>query len=389
MSAADKANSRLQRWGLALVVGLILYGSLYPFEFRVPLAGRGAVDTLLQSWAATPGRGDFIANLLFYMPFGWFSLRVLPDRINLALRLAIVTVSGAVLSTIMELTQYFDAERVTSADDVYSNTLGSILGGLGAASLSRASGLSLLISLQSKPIPALLISSWAGYRLYPYIITIDLHKYLAALKPLIYTPIPSLYSLYRNTVVWVTIFSLASSLIGRGRSIAAAPVIAALMLLGRLLVIDRILSAGEVVGAAVAILFWLVMLARSVPRRQAVLVLLLLWPAVLIERLEPFQFSAVARNFGWLPFRSLLSGSIAVAVMAFFEKTFFYGSLLFFVREAGGSRIFAAFAVSGSLLATSWAETYIPGRSAEITDALIASLLAIAFSFLEYPHRSE
>jgi VanZ family protein len=389
LSAADKANSGLEKWGWALVVGLIVYGSLYPFEFRVPLAGRGAVDTLLQSWAATPGRGDFIANLLFYIPFGWLTLRMLPDRMNLALRLVIVTVSGAVLSTIMELAQYFDADRVTSADDVYSNTLGSLLGGLGAASLSRSSGWSLFRKLQSKPIPALLISSWAGYRLYPYIITIDLHKYLAALKPVIYTPIPPLYSLYRNTVVWLTVFSLTSSLIGQNYSMPAAPVIAAAMLLGRLLVIDRVLSAGEVVGAAVAISFWLVMLARSAPRRQAVLVLLLLWSAVLIERLEPFQFNAIARNFGWLPFRSLLSGSIAVAVMAFFEKTFFYGSLLFFVREVSGSRIFAAFAVSGSLLATSWAETYIPGRSAEITDALIASLLAIVFRFLECPHRQE
>jgi VanZ family protein len=341
---------------------------------------------LIQSWAATPGRGDFIANILFYMPFGWFSLRVLPDRINLALRLAVVAVGGALLSITMELTQYFDAERVTSADDVYSNFLGSILGGLSAASLSQGSRLSLLTSLQSKPIPAALISSWAGYRLYPYVITIDLHKYLAALKPVISAPIPPLYSLYRNTVVWLTVFSLLSSLIGRGRSIAAAPVLAASMLLGRMLVIDRVLSAGEVVGAAAAISFWSVILTWSAPRRQAMLVLLLLWPAVLIERLEPFQFNAVARSFGWLPFRSLLSGSIAVAVMAFFEKTFFYGSLLFFVRESGGRRTFAAFAVSGSLLATSWAEAYIPGRSAEITDALIALLLAITFSFLEYPY---
>ncbi|MBV9153781.1 MAG: hypothetical protein JO204_18600, partial [Alphaproteobacteria bacterium] len=55
--------------GLALVIA---YGSLYPFDFYVPGTGPGPVQALLKSWEDTPGRGDFLANLLLYMPLGFF-----------------------------------------------------------------------------------------------------------------------------------------------------------------------------------------------------------------------------------------------------------------------------------------------------------------------------
>ena len=56
----------------AIIVAVILYGSLYPFEFRQPCTGLGPLRTLLDSWAQTPRRGDFAANILFYMPLGFF-----------------------------------------------------------------------------------------------------------------------------------------------------------------------------------------------------------------------------------------------------------------------------------------------------------------------------
>src|SRR5207302_5759902 len=54
--------------GLAVIIA---YGSLYPFEFSLPTAGPGPVQALLRTWANTPGRGDFLANVLLYMPVGF------------------------------------------------------------------------------------------------------------------------------------------------------------------------------------------------------------------------------------------------------------------------------------------------------------------------------
>jgi len=54
--------------------------------------------------------------------------------------------------------------------------------------------------------------------------------------------------------------------------------------------------------------------------------------------------------------------------------------------EAGGRPRTALSLVGGMLLATSWAELYLPGRSAEITDFVILLLLAGGFALVRpYP----
>lgn len=77
----------------------------------------------------------------------------------------------------MEVTQYFDYGRVTDASDVYSNTIGTLLGAIGGRLTGGGFRWPLLSDIASAPIPALLIVSWTGYRLFPYVPTIDLHKY--------------------------------------------------------------------------------------------------------------------------------------------------------------------------------------------------------------------
>ena len=88
----------------ALMAAGIVYGSLYPFIFRVPLHGPGPVTTLLASIGDRPGLRDTIINILFYLPFGFcFAL-------GLGLRrgptLAVTTVIGGLLSLAMEPVSY-------------------------------------------------------------------------------------------------------------------------------------------------------------------------------------------------------------------------------------------------------------------------------------------
>jgi hypothetical protein len=116
------------------------------------------------------------------------------------------------------------------------------------------------------------------------------------------------------------------------------------------------------------------------PRQQAAILFVGLWSVTVIGRLQPLQFQPIGRDFGWLPFRSFLAGSIDVAITAFCEKAFLYGSLLFLLDEAGCGMIAATLTVAGSLLATSWLETLLPRRSAEITHAVMALLLAAAIA---------
>jgi VanZ family protein len=363
-----------------LTVAVIVYGSLYPFDFRIPAEGDSAVTALLNSRTILPsGHGDFVANVLLYMPLGWFGILSIPRRISVGLRLFLTSIGGTTLSLIMELTQYHDVGRVTALDDIYTNSLGTIIGSLGGIYLSGRWRVPLIDEIPKKPIPVALIAVWAGYRLYPYVPTIDLHKYWNALKPVVLNPVFSLESLYRHTTIWLTIFALITMIVGRGRSMLIALLFCGFVLVMRVLIVDTVLSVSEITGAGVALFFWPIMLAVSCRRRAAVL-FLLLGMTVIIERLEPFRFQSVARDFGWVPFRSLMEGSIAVNVMAFCEKSFLYGALLYLFTEAGGRLGTAVLLVGGALFTTSWMETHLPGRSAEITDLVMVLLLAGGFA---------
>ena len=103
---------------------------------------------------------------------------------------------------------------------------------------------------------------------------------------------------------------------------------------------------------------------------------------VLGQRLEPFQFTAQSVPFGWIPFRSFMQGSIEIDVLAFLEKFFLYGGWIWLLMEAGVSRRAAAGLVAGTLFATSVAEMYLPHRSGEVTDAVMALAIAGVFALM-------
>ena len=364
-----------------LVAMVIVYGSLYPFEFSVPADGSGPLGALLDSWADRPAAGDFLANILLYMPLGFFGMLSFPRNVRLALRLLLVVAGGAVLSVAMELTQYYDVGRDTAATDLYANTIGTLIAAPVAIVFSGRVRFPLFHEIAARPLPVSLIAACVGYRLYPYVPTIDLHKYWHALRPVILDPIPAPVALYRHVAIWLTLFALIEAIFGRRRSAVLALLFAAFILCARVLIVSTMLGAAEVVGAAVAICLWRFLLAVG-QRLRAGLLCLVLGGYVVVDRLQPFDFEPFARPFGWVPFNGFMTGSIEIDVLSFLEKCFLYGSLLFLLGSAGMRLAPAAILVAGMLLATSWAETYLPGRSAEITDALMTVLIAAGFALI-------
>jgi VanZ family protein len=377
-----RSQSPMHAYGMVLAIATagIVLGSLYPFAFRVPAHGIGPVLTLVEGWADRPGRGDFLANILLYVPFGMFGRLALPGRYGLSRQLPLVIVAGGTLSVAMELIQYFDADRVTAATDVYANLLGTTIGAVAGRILRVESHWLPLDRLLSNPAPTLLVMTWAAFRLYPYEPTIDLHKYWNTLKPLISSPSLGAYDLYRHTVIWLTLFALITAIAGERRGRVLSPLFAVCSLVAKVLILDATLSVAEVVGSGVAVCLWPMF---AVGRRwRAALLAMLLGSYVILARLEPFAFLPFGRVFGWMPFASLLHGSLEVDTLSVLEKVFLYGSLLFLVAEAGLRPRWAALLVASCLFVTSWIETYLPSRSAETTDAVMALSVAVVFALL-------
>ena len=369
----------------AIIIAVILYGSLFPFAFYQHEGGVGPIRNLIRSWAETPGRGDFVANVFFYLPLGFFGSLATAGRGRTMRRILLVTLAGGLLSTTMELAQYYIAGRVSAADDVYANLIGTVLGAI-VGNLAGRDFLWLPFrEIADNRVPCLLLALWLAYRLYPYVPTIDLHKYWEALKPVVFHPRPTGYDLFRYTAIWLTVGSLIEAVGGLRRGWLLFPLFIATVMAAKVVIVGKALSAAEIAGAATALAIWL-LLAVSFGARLRVAVTALLFAAYIVaERLEPFQFSAYGRAFGWIPFRSFLGGSVEVNITSFLEKAFLYGALIWLLEKSGLRSGVSTIVVAIMLFAASWAETYLPGRSAEITDVLMALLIGIIIAVVKSP----
>jgi VanZ family protein len=354
----------------AIIVAVIIYGSLYPFSFRTPAYGIGPVRKLIESWAEAPHRGDFLANIMFYLPLGFFGVLATAGRGRVFLPLGLAILTGVLLSISMELTQYYVRGRVTAADDVYANVIGTTLGGVVGGITHVNFRWPLLREIASNRVPSMLLAVWLGYRLFPYVPTTDLHKYWNALKPIVIYPSLSEYDLFRYTATWLTLGALIEAIAGSKRGWLLFPLFVGSVLVAKVMIVDQTLSAAEVIGAGLALAAWLTLAVSAGARFRVTFIALLFSASVIAERLAPFEFTAQAKQFGWVPFLSFIYGSLEVGIMSFFEKTFLYGSLIWLLGETGLRLGTSAVLAAMILFTTSWVETYLPNRSAEITDAL-------------------
>ncbi len=356
------------RLALIAIIGMIAYGSLYPFAFHRVEGGIGPLHTLLAGWSKTPGRGDFVSNILLYMPLGFIGTITVGRRVGLS-QLALMLAIGFSLSLTVEILQYYDGGRDTEATDLYANTLGTAIGAAVGWFFGQDFRLPLLREISANRVPALLLTAWLGYRLYPYVPTIDLHKYWNALKPVFLQPRLPPDALFRHVAVWLAICVMIEKIAGDRRAGGLIGRFAAFLIFASVLIISTRVTLAQIAGIAVAFAIW-----RLLPSFAArVLVAAVLIGAyVVVFRLDPFAFSATPGPYSWMPFLSFMRGSIDVDVQSFFEKFFLYGGLIWLLAEAGLATRKATLLVAAIVLAASFIQVYIPGRSAEITDAILA-----------------
>ena len=226
------------------------------------------MQTLAATYGVRDSRADILANILLYLPFGFFAMQSLRRRTAIW-QVAAVTFAGMVLSTAMELLQFYVPGRDSSLADIGSNTLGSLLGAGAGVLLSGRLGLSALQPVRRHLSSALIVICWLGYRLFPYVPDTDLHKYWHAVRPLLVAPVLEPLSLYRHTVIWLVLALALDELCDGIWKRIAFPLLVPLLLGSRILIVDIVLSPAEVLGAVIALICWFGFLAR-LPVRQCV-----------------------------------------------------------------------------------------------------------------------
>jgi VanZ family protein len=363
-----------RRFAIALagLIGLIVYGSLYPFDFAAIEFPGGAFHALLSTWPERTTTSDLLANVLLYIPFGFAA--VLCWNGPRPLRALAAILAGIALSLSLEYLQLFDMGRWATMSDVRSNAAGAILGTAAGLIFERFWKPVPGGPLRLRPYPLLLSLCWAGYRFFPYAPVIDLHKYWRAVRLLFQLEF-SAASFFDQLAVWLAVGLIVEEITSGYFRRIAFPLLIAGTLAARILIDTIVLWPPEVAAAGAAALLWACGLFRWKGRESLMLALFVI--ALLIEALRPPLHET--HQFHWLPFYGLLMDEPQTAIPWFFAGIFRMGTLLFLLNRAG-MRWTSSLVAGATVIGAATAARYYVGRGdAEVTALVMFASMAMVW----------
>ena len=357
-----------------LTTSFIIYGSLYPFDFQLTEDEVSTLDALTRSLYERTHLGDLLGNVVIFIPFGYFGVLAVTRIRSLLHCIIAITLLGIVLAVGLQVAQMYLPLRNASLQDAIWNVLGIIIGGI-LGGMLRVHSDSLSIRRANWAItPVLLIGGWIGYRLMPFIPTLDWQEIKNSLKPLLLDPSVSAVNIYHDAVAWAIVAYLWAAAVPMKHYerylILTVPVVFGL----EILITNNSVSASNVVGAIVGIALWW-MLIKHLRVRAGILAVMLIIMLIAIG-LAPFELSVWSATFHWLPFYGFLGGSMLLNTTVLFEKFFLYGSLVWLLQETGAgirmAAIYSMLIVAGIELA----QTRFIMHTAEITDPILVIVVA-------------
>ena len=359
---------------LPIVAAFIVYGSLYPFQFDFGRTDASPLTILLHAWPAKIDKfawRDACVNVLLYFPLGLTAVLVFMRRLPRAAAALTAVMLGTGLSASIEMLQIFDASRTCSLLDVACNFAGTV-GGVCAALIFRQEIFGIARRRQGHRGAGgalMLACCWAGYQLYPLIPLFSRGRLRANVARFLATPI-SMVEVGASAAEWFA-FALVMRAVA-GRLKAPWLLLAMLCLPLRLLIMERTLAPDELIGAGLAMLLWTYPAEGSRVRAGAGM----LAAAIMLRELSPFEFTAPARAMSWIPFSATLASERLNAALVLLRKAFEYGTLVWLLRASGLRYWSAGVSVAAALVLLETAQRYLPNRQPEITDAVIAGILA-------------
>lgn len=367
---------------LLTVIG-IAFGSLYPFNFEFTVLGPEYWRALLDTFGSKTGRGDLLSNVILFLPFGYFGMLSLTRPRSLPLKALTVGPAGLMLAVALQAAQLYLPGRDANLQDVVWNLFGLGIGA-GAALLPwlrPESPGGHWVALRTAPL--LLMGSWFAYRLVPFIPSLDWQQIKNSLKPLLLNPSLSSVDVLHDTVAWLLVAHLwERTLPGRRGDRFLLLAIPAVFGLEVLIMYNRV-SASSIVGAILAVLAWWGILTGLRRRRGFLLASLI--AMLVVDGLAPFEPRLVRATFHWIPFYGFLSGSMFLNAAALFEKFFFYGCLVWMLRETGtGLRWATLFGVLVTFC-IELGQIYFEFHTPEITDSILLVIAAMVIRAVDAP----
>jgi len=364
---------------LLLIAGLISYGSLYPFEINPGMPSAAQIRNLITDVELAASPANIIANLLLFMPYGFVAVLALRRHVHRALALVLYVLLGTTLAVALQVAQMWLPGRIPTLGDALINLVGIVLGMLLAAPVQRLQPAATPKSFNGLALAAGgLAAAWITYRWFPVVPTIDFQNIKNAFKPLFLEPHFRPLRAAHDMVAWLAFFRLLAFTPLKRFSLPLLACGAVCILLITPLKVGGTLHPHNVVGLMLAIA------AMPLLKRHdaSTLIAGALFVIVLLTGLMPYQLAVPPNDFKWIPFTGFLGGSMETNLLNLFYKCFIYGTLVFLLRDCGARPIAGAMTVAVWLGMIEFAQIWLSGRTAEITDPILALLLAVVLHLL-------
>jgi len=282
---------------------------------------------------------------------------------------------AAALSASMEMLQVYVPGRTCSLLDVVCNVTGAAAGAMAAAAwlagpADRHSRREWAIETKRETGAVVLLACWAGFQWYPFFPALNRTRLHAALGVLFQAHRFQLVEIFASGAEWLAAAVLLGACVpGLPEEWMAFAVAGCLV---GLVVQGRVLTAEEVIGAALGLWLWLIVRKG----RRLRLAAGMLAAAIVLRELAPFHLTHFPAPFGWMPFVASMGADRQAALIVLLRKAFDYGAVIWLLHRLEVRYWIAGSAVAAALLAGEWLQRYLPGRTPESTDALLAVILA-------------
>jgi VanZ family protein len=362
---------------LLVIIFLIIYGSLYPFQFTFISPTDLLLDKLTHFNPFSSSLADLLANTLLFIPYGLLLAFILQDKVTNKNNFIITVITGFVLAYLIQVIQLWTVERVPSGSDSAWNLLGAIIGYLIAFSFPQKKQLLNRSVDSEKLLPFTLALFILLFHLWPFVPTFDWGFIKNNLKTLLIASEFELLKVFEKAVFWFTPFFILNYLNGDNLKFRHLVYLTIVISILQLFILDSLTGINNVIGAILALFSWKVF-GKKVTKSHLIILLSFYY---FFFAFYPFEFRGYLGSFNWLPFEGSLTGSMIVNLSAIIEKVIIYGTLLWLFLSCNYNLKKTTFGLALVAFIVEYLQVFFAYKTPDITDSII--ILLIGYSLFQ------
>ncbi|TQV85416.1 VanZ family protein [Aliikangiella coralliicola] len=370
---------------LWIVITIIVYGSLYPFNFVWPDFSQIAWLDWGISIAHKTTNGDVLSNFLTFIPLGYFAFFYAPlEKTPIRRRAIVILFLGFAFAYLLQMAQFFLPSRVPTVGDAMVNLWGILIGIIVAIIVQQQMQLNPRLNREwhsQYVVPIILVMFWFLYQLFPFFPDWSMISFIDSIAAIANSPYLIWYQCFAQSVFWYCFLTLIKDNPWRRLNYLNTLGLVFVVVLLKLLIAHNDVDFTFIISALIG-----GVLAFKVPdSKQLVVIVALTAIALVVKNLFPWHQKMFVSNFNWTPLGSYLSGSMWVNTYNFLERLFTFGCLAHFAQAYWGDKIKAILIGLAIVSGIEICQLFISVGQADVTEPILFLVIAYAFSQLAKP----